>query len=104
VWVATGLVQAAHQSLHHFVANAEWSDKAVLVVVRAHVLPVLERQGPIRAWLVGDTTSWDPDEGHAFCGRGTPKSQPVRPGGSFFRTEAEIPLDQIRAALSASVP
>ncbi len=57
--------------LHHFVANAEWSDKAVLVVVRAHVLPVLERQGPIRAWLVGDTTSWDPDERHAFCGRGT---------------------------------
>jgi len=28
--VAPGRVQAAHQSLHHFVAKAEWSDAAVL--------------------------------------------------------------------------
>ncbi len=46
--VAPGRVQAAHQSLHHFVAKAEWSDAAVLAVVRAQVLPVLERQGAIR--------------------------------------------------------
>jgi SRSO17 transposase len=48
-------VQAAHQSLHHFVAKADWSDAAVLAVVRAQVLPVLGRQGPIRAWIVDDT-------------------------------------------------
>jgi SRSO17 transposase len=48
-------VQAAHQSLHHFVAKADWSDAAVLAVVRAQVLPVLRRQGPIRAWIVDDT-------------------------------------------------
>ena len=28
-----GRVQAAHQSLHHLVANAEWSDEAVLAAV-----------------------------------------------------------------------
>jgi SRSO17 transposase len=50
-----GRVQAAHQSLHHFVAKAEWSDEAVLAVVRAQVLPMLERQGRIRAWIVDDT-------------------------------------------------
>ncbi len=39
-------VQATHQSLHHGVAKADWSDDAVLVVVRAHVLPAIERHGP----------------------------------------------------------
>ena len=34
--VAPERVQAAHQSLHHFVAKAEWSDDAVLSTVRAH--------------------------------------------------------------------
>ena len=53
--VQPGRVQAAHQSLHHFVAKAEWSDEAVLAAVRAQVLPVIERQGPIRAWIIDDT-------------------------------------------------
>lgn len=48
-------VQAAHQSLHHFVAKAEWSDEAVLAVVRGQVLAAVERQEPIRAWIVDDT-------------------------------------------------
>ena len=53
--VAPGRVQAAHQSLHHFVAKAEWSDAGVLAVVRGQGLPALEQQGPIRAWIVDDT-------------------------------------------------
>jgi SRSO17 transposase len=53
--VEPGRVQAAHQSLHHFVAKADWSDDAVLGVVRAQALAALERQGPIRAWIVDDT-------------------------------------------------
>jgi SRSO17 transposase len=44
-------VQAAHQLLHHFVAKADWSDAAV----RAPVLPVIERHGPIRALIIDDT-------------------------------------------------
>lgn len=48
-------VQAAHQSLHHFVANAEWSDRALLGAVREQVLPLIERRGAIRAWIVDDT-------------------------------------------------
>ena len=50
-----GRVQAAHQSLHHLVAKADWSDEAVLDVVRAHVLPAIERHGPIQYWIVDDT-------------------------------------------------
>ena len=48
-------VQAAHQSLHHFVAKADWSDQAVLTAVRQRVLPAIERHGGIRAWIVDDT-------------------------------------------------
>src|SRR5689334_1286595 len=46
---------AQHQSLLHFVGNAPWSDAAVLAEVRALVLPAIEREGPIEAWIVDDT-------------------------------------------------
>ena len=48
-------VRAAHQSLHHFVAKADWSDTALLTAVRAHVLPVIQQGGPIRGWMIDDT-------------------------------------------------
>jgi len=50
-----GRVRAAHQSLHHFVAKADWSDVAVLDVVRNVVLPVITQSEPIRAWIIDDT-------------------------------------------------
>ena len=49
-------VQAAHQSLPHLVAKADWSDEAVLDVVRAYALPAIERHGPIASWIVDDTS------------------------------------------------
>ena len=48
-------VQAAHQSLHHMVAKAEWDDAALLRAVREQVLPAIERHGPVRYWIVDDT-------------------------------------------------
>src|SRR6202795_5228019 len=48
-------VQRMHQSLHHFVANAPWSDEALLERVRHGVLPVMNRNGPVVAWIVDDT-------------------------------------------------
>ena len=48
-------VPATHQSLHHFVAKAPWSDAAVLAAVREQVLPALTRHGPITAWILDDT-------------------------------------------------
>jgi SRSO17 transposase len=53
--VQPGRVQAAHQSLHHFVAKADWSDDTVLAAVRARVLHVIEQRGPIRALIIDDT-------------------------------------------------
>ena len=48
-------VQAAHQSMHHVVAKAEWDDAAMLGAVRGQVLPALERHGPVAYWIVDDT-------------------------------------------------
>src|SRR3712207_294531 len=53
--IAPGRVQAAHQSLHHVVAKAEWDDAAMLRAVREAVLPAVERHGPVRYWIVDDT-------------------------------------------------
>ena len=53
--VEPGRVQAAHQSMHHFVAKADWSDEAMLAAVRATVVPAITRHGRLRAWIIDDT-------------------------------------------------
>ena len=53
--IAPARVQAAHQSLHHVVAKAEWDDAALLRAVRDLVLPAIERHGTVRYWIVDDT-------------------------------------------------
>jgi SRSO17 transposase len=52
---APAQVAAKHQSLLHFVANAAWSDTAMLAKVGELVLPAIERGGPIEAWIIDDT-------------------------------------------------
>src|SRR5882757_5245825 len=46
---------AQHQSLLHFVGEGRWSDEKVLAKVGEMVLPVIERAGPIEAWIIDDT-------------------------------------------------
>jgi SRSO17 transposase len=48
-------VQQTHQSLHHLVADAPWSDEDLLEQVRHAVLPAMQKQGPVVAWVVDDT-------------------------------------------------
>jgi len=48
-------VRRMHQSLHHVVADAPWSDESLLGCVRAYVLPAMTKTGPIVAWIVDDT-------------------------------------------------
>src|SRR5258708_13156127 len=48
-------VQPMRQSLHHLVAKAPWSDGILLDEVRNHVLPTMQNQGPVVAWIVDDT-------------------------------------------------
>ena len=46
---------AQHQSLLHFVAQAPWSDQAMLTGIRELVLPSITREEPIQAWIIDDT-------------------------------------------------
>jgi SRSO17 transposase len=46
---------AQHQSLLHVVAQAPWSDEAVLTRVRERVLPSITRDEPVQVWIIDDT-------------------------------------------------
>ena len=67
-------VQRMHESLHHFVAQAPWSDDDVLRQVRSYVLPAMQKQGRVIAWIV-DETSFVKKGSHSagvarqYCGR-----------------------------------
>ena len=53
--LAPNNVRRMHQSLHHVVADAPWSDEAVLDRCLDFVLPAMLRQEPVVAWVVDDT-------------------------------------------------
>jgi len=67
-------VQRMHESLHHFVAESPWSDVAMLRQVRNSVLPAMQKQGTVTAWIV-DETSYVKKGTHSvgvarqYCGR-----------------------------------
>ena len=48
-------VRSAHQSMHHLVADAEWSDARLLAAVASQVLPVLTKKSGTCHWIVDDT-------------------------------------------------
>jgi SRSO17 transposase len=50
-----GHVESRHQSMHHFVADAPWDERAVIRVAREWALEQFERHGPVEAWVVDDT-------------------------------------------------
>jgi len=90
--------RAAHQSLHHLVAQAEWSDEILLASVREQVLPVIERHGAIRAWIVDDTGF--PKKGihsvgvaRQYCGQlGKQDSCQVAVSLSLANDDASLPI------------
>jgi SRSO17 transposase len=53
--LAPDRVRRMHQSLHHLVADAPWNDVELLTEVRERVLPAMQKQGPVVAWIVDDT-------------------------------------------------
>jgi SRSO17 transposase len=54
--LAPANVRSEHQRLHHFVADARWSDEAVLGAVRAHVMErVSKRAGAPEVLIIDDT-------------------------------------------------
>jgi SRSO17 transposase len=48
-------VRRMHQSLHHLVADAPWSDEEILQRVREYTLAAMQKREPVVAWIVDDT-------------------------------------------------
>lgn len=48
-------VRSAHQSMHHLVADADWSDQGLLAAVATQVLPALRKKSATCHWIVDDT-------------------------------------------------
>jgi SRSO17 transposase len=53
--LAPNNVRQMHQSLHHVVADSPWDDELMLSRVRQSVLPAMEKNGEIEAWIIDDT-------------------------------------------------
>ncbi len=67
-------VRSAHQSMHHLVADAPWSDEAMLSAVAESVLPALVRDDEPVHWIIDETGM--PKKGrhsvgvaHQYCGQ-----------------------------------
>ncbi|MEF2074708.1 IS701 family transposase [Consotaella aegiceratis] len=96
---APARVSAQHQSLLHFVGQAPWSDQALTGKVRELVLPrMVERGGPITAWIVDDTSF--PKKGkhsvgvaRQYCGQlGKKENCQVAVSLSIANTAAGLPI------------
>lgn len=91
-------VRSTHQSLHHFVSSASWSDRQVLAKVREAVLPAIERHGAIQTWIIDDTGI--PKKGtrsvgvaHQYCGQlGKQANCQVAVSLSIANTFASLPI------------
>ena len=90
-------VQSKHQSLHHFVADSDWSDKAVLGEIREWVVPALGVEDGCY-WIVDD--SGHPKYGkhsvgvaHQYCGNlGKTANCQVAVSLSLATTRGSIPI------------
>jgi SRSO17 transposase len=49
-------VRRMHQSLHHLVADAPWSDEEMLQRVRDYTLAAMQKREPVVGWIVDDTS------------------------------------------------
>lgn len=73
--VAPTEVRSAHQRLHHFVADAAWSDAVVLGAVRHHVLQAAAKRSGLPEVLIIDDTGFPKKGRHSvgvarqYCGQ-----------------------------------
>jgi SRSO17 transposase len=92
-------VQAAHQSLHHFVADSPWSDEAVLGAVQGWVLPKMMQYPQALTFLIADDTGMPKQGIHSvgvarqFCGQlGKTESCQVAVSLSIATEHASLPI------------
>ena len=96
--IAPNDVRQTHQSLHHLVADAPWSDEDLLEAVRGYSLPAMQKAGPLAAWIVDDT-GWVKKGTHSvgvarqYCGPvGKQENCQVAVSLSVSTEEASLPI------------
>ena len=92
-------VRSAHQSMHHLVAAAGWSDRAVLAAAARRVVPELLKTGR-QCWWILDDTSHVKKGRHSvgvarqYCGRlGKQDNCQVAVSLSLATVRGSLPLD-----------
>ena len=89
---------AQHQSLLHMVAQAPWSDAALLRRVRERIVPSLTRAEPIQAWIIDDTSfpkkgKHSVGVGRQYCGQlGKQENCQVAVSLSVATHQASLPI------------
>lgn len=92
-------VRSAHQAMHHLVAEAPWSDAALLAAVAREVVPVLSQAGAAPCyWIIDDTgfRKWGTHSvgvARQYCGQlGKTDNCRVAVSLSFATAEGSLPL------------
>jgi SRSO17 transposase len=96
--VAPEAVDRKHQSLLHFVGESSWDDEALVGAALDTVLPAMQRDGAVTAWIVDDTGT--PKKGrhsvgvaHQYCGQlGKPANCQAAVTLSLATQRASIPV------------
>ena len=92
-------VRSAHQSMHHLVAAAGWSDRAVLAAAARQVVPELLKTGRQCWWILDDTSHVKKGEhsvgvARQYCGRlGKQDNCQVAVSLSLATVRGSLPLD-----------
>ncbi|MDZ4341573.1 MAG: IS701 family transposase, partial [Candidatus Binatia bacterium] len=93
-------VPSAHQSMHHLVADSEWSDTALLAAVAREVVPVLSQAGQARCFWIIDDTGFRKYGKHSvgvarqYCGQlGKTDNCQVAVSLSLATVEGSVPLN-----------
>ena len=93
-------VRSAHQSMHHLVADSEWSDTALLAAVAREVVPVLAEAGHVPCFWILDDTGFRKYGKHSvgvarqYCGQlGKTDNCQVAVSLSLATSKGSVPLD-----------
>src|SRR3990172_329641 len=93
-------VRSAHQSMHHLVADSQWSDAALFAAVAREVVPILSEAGKAPCFWIIDDTGFRKYGKHSvgvarqYCGQlGKTDNCQVAVSLSLATAEGSVPLD-----------